>query len=87
MPLTGAGAAHDAHHLLAADGQADALEDDGGVVAVSHLIVLEAHLPALRPPGRAAHASHGLHVQRSLRDAQLVFEERKGSWSLPSPSA
>ena len=54
MQLTGARPAHDAHHFLAANPQADTFEDHGRVVPVLQLIVLEGDFPVLWPPVGAA---------------------------------
>ena len=54
--LTRARPSHDAHHFLAVNRQAEAGEDDGCVVSVFHLVILERDFPMLWPPMRTVRA-------------------------------
>lgn len=52
--LTRACPSHNAHHFLAVNRQAEAVEDNGRVVSVFHLVILERDFPMLWPPTRTA---------------------------------
>lgn len=64
--------------------QVDTIEDNGCVVPVFHVIILEYDFSMLWPPRGTARA---FDVQRRLGDTHLIFEERKRNQQLSLISA